>query len=402
MQKSYTKMLIAFILLISLVMPMKSFAKAAVYTISPTTAPCDKTMTKFTTYNKYTKQYYVIRSYLEKLEHTGGGTLILKKGTYTISNVLYVPSNVTIHFQNGVTLVKGTKTGTSKFTPATSMFQLIRPSKGGKKGVYGGYNGEKNISFIGEGTVKVDMKYMKDGIAIIAGHNQNVKIENIQFYHMNGGHFIEMDANKNGIIRNNQFIDAKQSPNKNKEAINLDTPDHSTLGWSSQWSKFDCTPNQNITIENNVFRNLDRSIGTHKYSGGKYHDHVTIRGNTIDTTREDAIRVMNWSNTVIENNTIRNVAGGTGTYRGILVSGATNPMIQNNIIDKAARPIQFMPWKNDGPGSQYPITYNKLSDANIQVLSTNKVSHTTESFIRINEEYNVFDRDTLKIPVMIQ
>ncbi|MEK5389647.1 hypothetical protein NSQ59_04575 [Margalitia sp. FSL K6-0131] len=96
MQKAYAKMLVAFILLISLVMQMKSFAKAAVYTISPTTAPCDKTMTKFTTYNKYTKQYYVIRSYLEKLEHTGGGALILKKGTYTISNVLYVPSNVTI------------------------------------------------------------------------------------------------------------------------------------------------------------------------------------------------------------------------------------------------------------------------------------------------------------------
>ncbi|MBB2482260.1 hypothetical protein H5P36_18965 [Bacillus sp. APMAM] len=34
--------------------------------------------------------------------------------------------------------------------------------------MYGSYNGEKNISFIGEGTVKVDMKYMKDGIAIIA------------------------------------------------------------------------------------------------------------------------------------------------------------------------------------------------------------------------------------------
>lgn len=34
--------------------------------------------------------------------------------------------------------------------------------------MYGGYNDEKNISFIGEGTAKVDMKYMKDGIAIIA------------------------------------------------------------------------------------------------------------------------------------------------------------------------------------------------------------------------------------------
>ncbi|RTZ54360.1 hypothetical protein EKO25_18425 [Bacillus sp. SAJ1] len=44
-------MLVAFILLISLVMPMKSFANAAVYTISPTTAHFDKSMTKFTTYN---------------------------------------------------------------------------------------------------------------------------------------------------------------------------------------------------------------------------------------------------------------------------------------------------------------------------------------------------------------
>jgi len=357
-------------------------------------------MMKYKSYTKYTKNYYLIRSYLELLEKKGGGTLTLKKGTYTITNVLYVPSNVTIRLQNGVTLVKGTKTGTGYFGASKSMFQLIRPSRGAKSAVYGGYNGEKNISIIGEGTAKIDMKYVKDGIAIIAGHNQNVKIQNIQFHNMNSGHFIELDANKNATIINNQFVDSKPSPKSNKEAINLDTPDKSTKGWSSKWSKFDCTPNQNVLIENNIFLDLDRSIGTHKYSGGKYHDHVTIRNNTIEITREDAIRVMNWSNAVIENNTIRDVAGGKGVYRAILASGAINPVFQNNTIENVARPIQFMQWKNDGPGSQYPITYNELSDENIQALETNQISNSTETFVRINQEFNIFNKYTLKIPVI--
>ncbi|MDN4072206.1 hypothetical protein [Fictibacillus terranigra] len=76
-------------------------------------------------------------------------------------------------------IVKGTKTGKSAFASAKSIFQLIRPSKSAKSGVYGGYKGEKNITFIGEGFAAIDMNYSQDGIAIIAGHNQNVRVENI-------------------------------------------------------------------------------------------------------------------------------------------------------------------------------------------------------------------------------
>jgi hypothetical protein len=36
----------------------------------------------------------LLRSYLERLEKNGGGKLILKKGTYKITNTLYIPSNV--------------------------------------------------------------------------------------------------------------------------------------------------------------------------------------------------------------------------------------------------------------------------------------------------------------------
>ncbi|PLT31833.1 right-handed parallel beta-helix repeat-containing protein [Peribacillus deserti] len=366
------------------------------YTINSSSNPMDKTMLKYSTYNTYTKQYYVLRSYLEELEKKGGGTLILNSGTYTITNTLYVPSNVTLRFKNGVKIVKGTVTGTSQFGAAKSVFQFIRPSRSGKTGVYGKYDGEKNISFIGEGKVLFDMKYLKDGIAIIAGHNQNIKIENIEFHNMQSGHFIEMDATYKAVIKNNEFIDSKASVNKNKEAINLDTPDKVTQGWSQKWSKYDKTPNKNVIIEGNTFKNLDRAIGTHKYSEGKYHDGVVIRKNLIDKTRRDSIRAMNWSNSIIEGNTFRNIEK-TGNYSGILASGVKNPMFKNNIFDNMPRPIQIFPWKNSGPGSVYAVTYNTISSLNISALSTNKVRNTTETFIRINSVYNEYTKNTIKV-----
>ncbi|MGE6257309.1 right-handed parallel beta-helix repeat-containing protein [Heyndrickxia sporothermodurans] len=378
---------------------LTSNAKGSTYTIAANSTPIDKQMLKYSTYNKYTKQYYTLRSYLEKLEKKGGGTLVLKKGTYTISSTLYIPSNVTIRFQNGVKIIKGTKTNTSKIKVTKTLFQFIRPSVSAKKNVYGKYNGEKNISLIGEGKVIFDLKYIKDAIAVVAGHNRNIRIENIQFYNVNSGHFLEIDATDKAVIKNNQFINASKSANKLKEGINLDTPDLLTKGFGHPWSKFDKTPDRNITIEGNTFKNLGRAIGTHKYSEGKFHEKVIIRNNKIQQTRSDAIRAMNWSNPIIENNTIEDVASGTGTLRGILASGVKNPTFKNNQFKKVSRSMQFMPWKNDGPGSQYAITENEIFPRNIEMFKTNDLFDVKEWFIRINHKYNVFDQFTDKVMI---
>lgn len=364
------------------------------YTITPNSNTYDNLFKNYSTYNNHTKHYYLIRSYLEQLENTDGGTLILKKGTYSISNVLYVPSNVTIILENGVTLVKGNQSGTDQFKAAKSLFQFVAPSKRSINGVYGGYNGERNISIIGKGKATIDLNYVYDSIAIIAGHNENIHIENIEFINMNSGHFIEIDATKNATIKNNKFMHSKASPNENKEAINIDTPDKATEGWSSAWSNFDRTPNENMLIENNYFYDLDRAIGTHKYSGGKLHDRIIIRNNKIEKMRQDPIRVMNWSNSIIENNHIKDVdPGSENNRRGILASGAINPTFKNNVFENTPRPIQFMAWKNSGPGSEYDIIYNELSRANINDLTTNTVINAEEDFIRINHEYNRFDSE---------
>ncbi len=364
------------------------------YSVSAATQPINIKFKKYSTYNKYTRQYYMLRSYLEQLEKDGGGTLTLSAGTYTISNTLYIPSNVTIYFKNGVIIKKITKTGITSFKSSKAIFQLVAPSKSDKKGAYGGYEGEKNIHLIGNGTVIIDDNFVTNCLGIIMGHNTNVSISGITFQNMKSGHFIELDASKNVIIENNRFIHHKASETGIKEAINLDTPDKNTEGFHTIWTTYDCTPNIDIVIQNNYFDDLERAIGTHKYSEGKYHENVKILNNKISNTTSDAIRIMNWLNPIIKGNEINSVAGGKGNKRAILASGVINPTITGNTFIKASRTIQIMPWKNSGAGSQYNITYNNISQENISLMLKNTLINIEEKFIRINNRYNNFSSYT--------
>ena len=103
---------------------------AGKYTVKAGSSPINSSYKKLSTYNANTKQYYMLKSYLEKLEADGGGTLTLKKGTYKIPCTLYVPSNVTINLKKGVTIKKTTKTGTKKLKANNTIFELVPPSLG--------------------------------------------------------------------------------------------------------------------------------------------------------------------------------------------------------------------------------------------------------------------------------
>jgi hypothetical protein len=334
------------------------------------------------------------------LEKDGGGTLTLKKGKYIITNTLYVPSNVEIVLKNGVKLVKGKETGTKKLNPSSSMFQFIAPSKAGKNSIATKYKGESNISITGEGTAIVDLNYMKNAVGMVLGHNSNIIIQGITFQNMYSGHFIELDASLNVIIENNEFKNHKASyadiTKRVKEAINVDTPDATTGGFNHVWTNHDCTPNKDIYIRNNTFDNLERAIGTHKYSGGKYHENVNIIDNIIMNTTSDAIRVMNWSNPVIKGNKISMVGSAENPRRAVYVSGVKCPVITKNIFEDAAKPIQISPWKNNGKGDQYDITYNEVTDEDFVLMQDNILIRVQENFIRYNKSYQVTKTDTKK------
>lgn len=376
------------------------YKQGKVYKITPKTKPLEASkFTRSKAYNSKTRNYFTILSYMRQFEKAGKGTLILKKGTYSITNVIWVPSNVTIIFENGVKIVKGTKTARKEMPAAGTIFQLNRPSRSKKKAVYGGHNGEKNIHFVGKGNVTIDLKYVKDAIGIVMGHNVNVTVDNINFKNMNNGHFIEIDATKNVSVANCTFKNAKMGSDMVKEAINIDTPDKATNGFNNAWSKMDKTPNENLTVENCSFSSLGRAVGTHKYSAKDgaqlYHTGVVIRNNTIRNMYWDSpIRILNWKDSLVENNTIDTITHDDAeNSRALLVSGAVNVSIRNNTIMNTDRPIQCMAWKNTDAGSQYPVTYNFLTDENLSDLSTNKAINmmSGEYYIRINSEYGVFN-----------
>lgn len=346
---------------------------------------------RFRTINQHTRQYYMLRSYLEYFEATGGGTLTLGPGEYRLPSTLYVASNTTIALSAGTVLTKTNKTGTRKFKASKSMFMLIRPSLGKRRAAVGGHGGESDINIVGAGGGRsvINLAGIYNTLGIIAGHNRRVHISGITFTNMNNNHFVEMDACADCSITDSQFANATSNTRRSAEAVNLDTPDALTDGFGSVWSNLDGTPNEGVLIANNSFTNLVRAVGTHNYTADRFHSDVVLRNNYFSGFTNDAIRIMNWRDPVITDNTFDNVRcpGYGNDCRAILASGAINPMISNNRLTNMVRSFQFMPWRNAGKASVYPTTYNQLTEASKAALTTNVAGPgLVESFVRISSD----------------
>ncbi|MBE5936941.1 MAG: hypothetical protein E7265_02805 [Lachnospiraceae bacterium] len=366
------------------------------YVIKPGSTPYHDYYTDNAWYNEYTRDYYVFRSYFEQLERVGGGTLTVETGDYSITNTLYVPSNVTVNFQHGVNIRKGTYTGLSEtvLAPSISLFQFVPPSLSATPGAVGGYNGSHDIQFIGQGTVNMDLLFYTNATAIVMGHNRNILVQGINFHNYLGHHFIELDASQNVTIQGCTFSGSSftSSANSGKEAINIDIPDKNTGGFTQIWTNYDRTANDTIIIKNNIFLNTLRAIGTHKYSVSAvdnvtqiYHTNVQILDNTINNTNSYAIRSMNWKDCIIKGNTIKNV--NSGKTVAILMSGSVNPTITGNVIDTALRPITLNPAHNpesDKPDKFYPasptiLDSNEATGINISAMLNNTLIDMTGS-----------------------
>ena len=336
------------------------------YTISASSKPLNKKMLRYGYYNEYTRMYYTIRSYMERFEKCNGGTLILKAGTYSVTNTIFIPSNVKIQLCNGAVIKKGTNTHVSGLKASNSLFHLVKPSKGQSKKVYGKYDGAKNISIIGERTAVIDMNYQSQSNCIEAGHNQNLNIKNVTFRNVSGGHFIELDAVNTANISGCTFMNIKDSKNV-REAINLDTPDSVTGGFTAVWSKMDCTADMNITIQNCVFKNMPRAIGTHNYSYGHPHKNITIKNCNISQVTSYGIGMMYWQNSHITGcKIIGSYKNGNNKFDGILGYGLTGAQLRGNYIKNFRYPMLFKDYQE-----RYKKIYNNISAADRKLMADN-------------------------------
>ena len=366
--------------------------KYKTYTISPNSKPADKSLLKNPAYNKVTKHYFLIQSYMDKFEKKGGGTLILKKGTYYINTTIAVPSNVTIKLKDGVVLKKTYKKhkimGRSpmmfRFCAQKMYYKTrydkIKPNNRG----YKKHNGVKNVSIIGQGSATIDMGGGKNMYAFFMGHNKNCRISGITFKNLKDGHFIELDAGKNITIENCKF--SGLSGKKSKEAINLDTPDVETGGFNQAWSSLDKTPNDGVTIRNCTFSSVNRAIGTHQYSYGYPPKNINI-ANCDFTGNYDAnyiIRALNWDGAVISGCTFRN------SYCAINCPGSRNITIKNNsFTHNKYRVIWFYPFKGSKQ-KKILVPYERES-----MIYGNKYSDMGEDFIRYCTGVNEANQTTI-------
>lgn len=380
------------LLLVFLLVPHPEHAKSMKsYRITPQTEPIDPVLRSYSTYNAKTKNHYTLRSYLERIEKEGGGTLVLSKGTYLSPLRVGIPSNTTIVLENGVILKKTNETGTSKIQATTSIFDFVPPSVLRLHTTVGKYGGSKNIKIIGQGNAQIDLNHFPRGSAFAIAHNENLYLGGITIRNQYGSHAIELDATKTALIENMHFVDAKMlagtGPN---ESINLDTPDPVTKGFQWKWSAQDRTPNHDITIRNNRFTHINVAIGTHQYSQDRPHTAVRILNNVIDGTKDHAISMMNWSQPVVQNNTIRNVRRADGKAIAILGRGIVGGSIKQNRLEHADRAIQFQPHVNYG----FKPIYNRFTDKEKLSFRQNEVNEVGVDQVVLFSKLGTFSAET--------
>ncbi len=371
-----------------------STSHAKTYTVSPKTKPCDKTA-KYGNYNKNTKHFYMLRSYLNKITKQKGGTLVLKKGTYNIPNTLFVSSKTKIVLKEGAVLKK-TKKGGPLLKASSTIFQLISESKKNKKGAYGKHNGEHDISITGAGTI--DLNKVKTGttpvIGIVMGHNKNITFDGITFKNMCYGHMIEMDACQNVTVKNCTFTGHAASGKWNKEAINLDVPDPNRDGFNAVWSKKDKTPNETVVIDNCVFNNLETGVGTHRYTGGVYQLGVSITNCTF-TKCQTAVRILNYKDPVITDNTFRDCDPNDRYPYSLFFAGLRGITFARNSFEKCCyradaghQLLQF--WTSmeyDAKQTIYDPVHSEISREDAELFATNTAKNCGRVLLYGGEPY---------------
>ena len=372
-----------------------AYGKTASYTISDTTAPSEKKYRKLSSYNKYTKNYYTIVSYIKKISKKGGGTLILKKGTYLLPCTVYIPSNTTIKLMDGAYIKKTVKTGSKKLKPSSTMFELCDPGKKNKKDIMKGYLGSNDITITGTGKAAIGQCY-HDGTVIVSGHNNNVKISGIKFKYLKNGNFIKIQGSNNVTVSNCRFYYHRKSKTGSRPAVLIDTPDDKLEKESFRWLKRDRTPCRNITVKGCTFLENERGIASNKFTKGKYQKDITVTKNTFRKIDRDAVSVINWENAKITSNTFDTIGQGfkvasLNGYRAVSLMGAKNPSVVSNTFKNLSRPIGLGVMRNSGrkTAKEYGDSKNSISKKSLEsMLKKNSIKNTVvEHYIRNYKTY---------------
>lgn len=175
-------------------------------------------------------------------------------------------------------------------------------------------------------------------------HGTNFEIRNLKIINNNNAHHVQVAGIDGFKVTGCTFEGYNRLSDSYKEAIQMDILSSVDVFGSAH--NYDDTPMINVDINNNVFRNVDRGVGTHSATVGVYHRNIKIYNNTFVNIDDYAVAMMNYKDCVVEKNVMSNVEGGvvfmnakadfTQFYKpNVLVSKVDpvcNTIIRNNDI----------------------------------------------------------------------
>lgn len=209
--------------------------------------------------------------------------IYLVSGEYTLDGIIFIPSNTKIIGLGDVTIKA---TGLNCYFANKTNGQAIE------------YNGTKNIRIE---NITFDGLDNSSGLTMIGiAHAENVTIENCRFKNLHKWHMIELNAVKQGFIKNCSFDNYGTSGNGGTEAIQLDSMISSAqYPW---FGNYDNTANDFIVIEGNKFSNIGvKAIGNHSFASGCIQRNIYINHNTFETVHT-AISINDFDNLNVTNN----------------------------------------------------------------------------------------------------
>ncbi len=240
--------------------------------------------------------------YIKNLEDDEIYTVVLDKSTYHIGGSLDIYGNTTFDL-NGSTIRRADETCPS----------LLRFGRGSE--THYGYDGFKNVT-VKNGTF--DAARLNNVSMVRFAHAQNVVFDSVDFRNtVKTNHMLTFAACDGVVINNCGFYDMDTtglSLASNCEAVQIDILREGHFTYPAQ----DFTPVKNVKVTNCTFKNLGRGLGTHSAVSGHYFENMEFSNNTFENIIGYAIKTVNYRNSVISNNIIKNCGS------GIFVGNMTN------------------------------------------------------------------------------
>lgn len=272
-----------------------------------------------------------IQSYLDMAKTSYGepNTVYFPAGTYYLDSTLYVGSG---------TIIKADKN--ARFVKQSGYGALIETYLTGDNGGYGVTSNVQIIGGIWDSQPTMGSSY-KGTETFRFIHASNITIKDAVICNVpDGSHLIVFAGCKDVTVDNCELYGYPAGAKEKKEAIQLDIAHSEEICPTNQhgMARWDDLPCDNITIQNCSIHDYSRAIGSHTTVKGIYHTNIKIKNNTITKMSEEAIKLLNYSNSEISGNTIDNARAGIVVYTALKDSGdafltALPNAVKSNISD---------------------------------------------------------------------